>query len=174
MHWTSVRSWSWWFTLPGWLQIMILRGLYCYCLFIIGLEEMEFTLMQSVDNSKVLHGSLGHHLGAEAPIQTGVMQKPVVFEIKQGQIHNPVHGIERCTQLYRLRLTVWGAALLQRIWGLHRQLSVSWMHSPALSGFGCQRGCVWGQLLEQSFSGKGAVGRHSRTSHPLTPGSCPQ
>lgn len=98
--------------------------------------------MQSGDNSKVLHGSLGHHLGAEARIQTGVMQQQEVYEIQQGQIHNPVHGLERCTQLYRLRLTVWGEALLQRIWGLHRQLSVSWMHSLALPGFGCQRDCV--------------------------------
>lgn len=76
--------------------MMFFKGLYCYCLcsiFIIDLEEMEFTLMQSLDESKVLHGSLGHHLGAEAPIQTGVMQQQEVYEVQQGQIHNPVYGI---------------------------------------------------------------------------------
>lgn len=140
-------------------------------IFTVDLEEKEFTLMQSVDKSKVLHRSLGHHLGAEACIETGVMQQQEVCEIQQGQIHNALRGIERCTQLYRLRLT-WGEALLHRIWGLHRQLSVSWMHSSALLGSWCQRGCILGQLAEQSFSGKGAVGRHSQTSHSLTLGSC--
>lgn len=48
------------------------------------------------------------------------------------------------------------------------------MHSSALSGSGCQRDCVWGQLGEQSFSGKGAVGRHSQISHPLTLGNFSQ
>lgn len=66
---------------------------------------MEFTLMQSVDDSKVLHGSLGHHLGAEVPFQTGAMQQQEIYEIQQEQIHSPVHGKEIGTQLYRLRLT---------------------------------------------------------------------
>lgn len=61
--------------------------------------------MQSVDNSKVLHGSLGHHLGAEVPFQTGAMQQQEIYEIQQEQIHSPVHGKEIGTQLYRLRLT---------------------------------------------------------------------
>lgn len=36
-------------------------------------EELEFTLTQSVDDAKVLHRSLGHHL--EGAIQTGGMEQ---------------------------------------------------------------------------------------------------
>ena len=75
-----------------------LRGLYWYCpsnIFVSGLEEMEFTLIQSVDDTKVRYGSLGHHL--EGPIQTGGIEQQEPSEIQQRQIQTPVRGMEKCT-----------------------------------------------------------------------------
>lgn len=130
-------------------------------IFIIGLEETEFTLMLSVDDSKVLHGSLGHHL--EAPIQTGEMQKQETYEIQQGQIHNPVHAIERCTQLYRLRLTL-GRSSSAKDLGVPQTAVRIPDALPSPRRVWVPEGCIWGQLAEQNFSGRGAAGRHSRTS----------
>lgn len=104
---------------------------------------MEFTLMPSVDDSKVLHGSLGHHLGA--PIQTEVMQKQETYEIQQGQIHNPVHAIERCTQLYRLRLTL-GRSSSAKDLGVPQTAVRILAALPSPPRSGCQRDCIWGQL----------------------------
>lgn len=64
-------------------------------IFVTGLEEVEFTLIQSVDDTKLLHGSLGHHL--EGPIQTGGMGQQEPYEIQQRQIQTPVCGMEKCT-----------------------------------------------------------------------------
>lgn len=64
-------------------------------IFVTGLEEIEFTLIQSVDDTKVLHGSLGYHL--EGPIQTGGMGQQEPYVMQKGQIQTPVRGMEKCT-----------------------------------------------------------------------------
>lgn len=77
-------------------------------IFVTGLGEMKFTLIQSVDDTKVVHGSLGH--GLEGPIQTRGMEQQKLLYM----------GWKNALQLHRLRLTGWGAALLKRTWGLSR------------------------------------------------------
>lgn len=62
-------------------------------LFVTGLEEIEFTLIQPVDDTKVLYGLFGHYL--EGPIQTGRMGQQELHEIQQGKIQTPVHEMEK-------------------------------------------------------------------------------